>query len=188
MKLYHEWKDKKYVGTIAYNFWNKMYNKSGDITYYNYYCNRVLYTKILTNHSYDFVGFIPMEHHHFNDHNPNLRRLFEYLCNEMLAKPAIKFGLGNTNNIDKLPFCFYNYWMTTPGHMLRYIAFFNTKWLPRLESNPIVWENSDYKGSVPPEKLLDLSRGRCNYYSLHAFANERLPNMYFRSINAKMFL
>ena len=157
------------------------------MNYYNSECNRLLQTKILTPNSYDFVGFIATTHH-FEDHNPNLRRLFEYLCKILLRKPTLKFGLWNTTNIDKLPFCFYNYWMTTPSHMLRYIVFFNTKWLPMLESTPIVWENSGYNGKVPPEKLLELSKGRCNYYSLHAFANERLPNMYFRAMNANLLM
>jgi len=188
MKVYDEWKNKKYVGTVAYNFWSKITSPSIINTdLWNLRCNTVLYNKILTSNSYDFVGFITMTHH-FEDHNPNLRRLFEYLCNKMLAKPTLKFGLGNTTNIDKLSFCFFNYWMTTPCHMLRCIAFFNRRWGPMLEQNPIVWENSGYKGALSPEKLLELSKGRCSHYSFHAFINERLPNMYFRTINAKMLL
>ena len=189
MKVYDEWKDKKYVGTIAYNFWNKVNPRDKNKNSYTSECLRILHTKILTPMSYDFVGFMPFSSPNFHHHNPNLRILFEYLTNRLLPRAPLRFGLGTTTIIDKLAFCFYNYWMTTPANMLRYIVFFNTKWLPMLESHPLVWENADYtSGKVSPEKLLELSRGRCNYYSLHPFANERLPNMYFRSINAKMLL
>ena len=174
MKLYDEWKDKKYVGTIAYNFWRKMKHKAGDIESYNSECEIVLYSKILTGRSYD---------------NPYLRKLFEFLCKQLLPVPPLTFGLSNPANIDTIPFCFYNYWMTTPAHMLKYIAFFNERWLPMLESHPIVWENAGYtNGKASPEKLLELSKGRCSYYSFHSFINERLPNMYFRLINAKILL
>ena len=188
MKVYDEWKDKKYVGTIAYKFWSKLTPPSKLYTdIWVETCNQVLNNKILTPNSYDFVGFITMRRHFFEDHNPNLRKMFETMCNTLFPSPCRRFGLSNTKNIDKLSFCFFNYWMTTPVHMLRYIAFFNQRWIPMLEQNPVVWENSDYKGStVPPEKLLELSKGRCNYYSLHPFINERLPSMYFRSIHANM--
>jgi hypothetical protein len=189
MKLYDEWKDKKYVGTIAYNFWSKN-NPPGNTNAdrWNLKCNHMLYHKILTPNSYDFVGFLPMTHHHFERHNPSLRTLFEFLCKQLLPRPPLKFGLSNHANIDNLPFFFYNYWMTTPAHMLRYIEFFNQRWLPVLESHPMVWENAYYNGAVSPERLLELSKGRCGYYSFHPFINERLPNIYFRSINAKMLL
>lgn len=189
MKLYDEWKEKKYVGTIAYNFWNKAYPRNGNVNSYDSECVRILYNKILTPMSYDFVGFMPFSSHNFHHHNPDLRKLFEVLTKQLLPSPKLKFGLGNTSNIDNFPFCFYNYWMTTSTHMLRYIVFFNTKWLPTLESHPIVWDNAAYThGRVPPEKLLELSKGRCRHYSFHSFINERLPNMYFRSFNASMLM
>ena len=76
--------------------------------------------------------------------------------------------------------------MTTPAFMLEYIYFFNSIWLPTLESSQNVWNNSGYAGNLTPDQLTALTK-RVDYYPYHPFMNERLPASYFRYKNARIY-
>ena len=181
MKVYDEWKDKKYVGTCAYNMIKKIeHNFSWEVD------DPVSYalTRIQTIDSYDFVGFIRVDIKHVWDHV----HIYPILSDLLNRNAKI-----NVNAWQRLPVAVthyypFNYWMATPRKMLEYIHFFNTRWLPALESHPLVWEDVDYNGKILPERLWYLTRGRCEYYPYHPFINERLPSFYFQRTKANMLI
>ncbi len=179
MKVYDEWKDKKYVGTCAYNMIKKIEdNFSWEVD------DPVSYalTRIQTIDSYDFVGFIRVDKVHVWDH-VHIHHILSDLLNRN-AKINVNAWLRLPVAVtDYYPF---NYWMATPRKMLEYIRFFNTRWLPALESHPLVWEDVEYNGKILPERLWYLTRGRCEYYPYHPFINERLPSFYFQRTKANM--
>lgn len=180
MKVYHEWKDKKYVGTCAYNMCTKLTWAMTLLTEENIIA--FMLDKVQTTGSYDFVGFIRTDPRHAFDH-----KYIHPILSDLLNRNA----KINPNAWLRLPVVVknyypFNYWMATPRKMLEYINYFNTKWLPALESHPLVWEDSGYKGKLSPERLLYLTRDRCNYYPYHPFVNERLPSFYFERTKANI--
>lgn len=181
MKLYDEWKDKKYVGTCAYNMFKKI-NENFVFSIPDSKFN--VLDKIETSDSYDFVGFMPVLSTHAWDHIYMSRILNELSYGN--ARINQRFGIRLPISIKNyFPF---NYWMATPQKMLEYINYFNSKWLPALEEHPLVWESAGYNGKLSPDRLLYLTRGKCNHYPYHPFVNERLPSLYFEKTKAYMLL
>jgi hypothetical protein len=181
MKVYDEWKDKKYVGTCAYNMFKKI--NENFVWRINNSVFKIL-DRIETSDSYDFVGFLPVDRINVWDHH-YMRPILNDLINRY-AKITNQFGITYPPIIKNYyPF---NYWMATPRKMLEYINYFNTKWLPALERHPLVWNSAEYNGKLSGERLLYLTRGRCNYYPYHPFVNERLPSLYFERTKANMFI
>jgi hypothetical protein len=182
MKVYDEWKDKKYVGTCAYNMFNKLKSDMSWLIRDNilsFMCGR-----IQTADSYDFVGFMRVDKKHIWDHIH-----IHPILSDLLNRNA-KINVNSWLRLSILVKNYYpfNYWMATPRKMLEYINYFNSKWLPALESHPLVWEDADYNGKLSPERLLYLTRDRCNYYPYHPFVNERLPSFYFERSKANMLI
>jgi hypothetical protein len=181
MKVYDEWKDKKYVGTCAYSMFKKINEKFINCTDNP---NQEILNRITTDKSYDFVGFYPTQAKYAWDH-----RYLYTIVNDLLR------GRARLNNQYKFYFFItihnfypFNYWMATPANMLEYIHYFNNKWLPALESHPLVWSSAEYMGKLSSERLLYLTRGRCDHYPYHPFVNERLPSIYFEKIKANMLI
>ena len=189
MKLYDEWKDKAYVGTISY----KLIERSRYLhTTFDKTIQSIEYTQpnrdtvvslagVFTGIVFDYVNYG--------------EKVFVDTCNNIglpisREKSHQPFSLFNKShhqlqyNIYTSEFIFFNHWMTSPYWMLKYIHFFNNVWLPTLESHPDVWNDSGYPGRMSKEKLLRLTK-RVDYYSLHPFLNERLVSLFFYYNNLK---
>jgi hypothetical protein len=183
MKVYDEWKDKKYVGTVGYNMFDRIKTSLVIVgvnieDYINYIIGR-----IETPDDVDFVGFITIIRDMW-DHPPYCKQIMRDLVFKNAKILNKKYYVWDKIDNGK-PAYYSNYWMASPNTMLKYIHYFNTRWLPALESHNLIWTNAFYNGNLSREKLLKLSNGRCDYYPLHTFINERLPNIYFRILNVK---
>jgi hypothetical protein len=187
--LYDEWKDKKFVGTISYKLkerFNYMWHLSFDSI-----VSRIENT---SNEMYDFVGLIQPIHgaelHVIGNRYPLLNTIFRDVCaacniptsrdNKML------FGRNRNYNILTSGFVFFNHWMSSPKWMLTYINYFNSVWLPAVESHPYIWQNSGYPG-MSPEKLLQLTK-RVDFYPYHPFINERFTSLFFYYTSARLLV
>ena len=179
MKLYHEWKDKAYVGTISY----KMIERSKVmIDSFDRNIKRIEATPAdrdtVVALTPRFIGIC------FNGVNYS-EQVFLDTCHAtgLPIKREItnsRFSLIHKQrpyDIYKSGFMFFNHWMTSPYWMLKYIQFFNAVWLPALESHPLVWNNAGHIG-MTPEQLLKLTK-RVSHYPLHPFINERLVSLFF---------
>jgi len=165
IKMYDEWKCADFVGTISYNFTSKVpLKRLTDII------DRAI------NEKPDVTMFWSRTRDEgIGGHNKHLIQLYKSILNMLISKTY--------PTVNQL-YCFSNYWMCTPKHMLLYIDFFNRTLLPLLEENPHVWDNSFYSaGGLTPDHLLKITK-RVSYYPFHPFINERLVAPYFQSINA----
>lgn len=186
MKLYDEWKDKEFVGTISYKLKDRF-------AWYPYRSMETINLLISTikSEDYNVVPFMPFIGGNFQELNTDLRNVYKLMCDFIFPLKNIysvsKSGI-HTHELDfkHENFFFFNYWMTTPSKMLEYISFFNTKWLPVLETLQNVWNNSNYNGKLTPKQLKSLTK-RVEYYPYHPFINERLPASYFRYNKSKIF-
>lgn len=152
--LYDEWKDADFVGTIAYS-----YPRKASISF----LNRILTNENIMN--YEFVSLLPVAIDPcFND--SKTKKIF-LDCLKACGKEYPDINQGYT-------FC--NYWMAKPSIMLEYINFFNSKWLPALESHEIVNEKADYPGALSKDALIKLNE--YGHYTHHPFVNERLVSAY----------
>jgi hypothetical protein len=185
MKLYDEWKDKEFVGTISYKLKDRL-------NFYHYTTMTSIDAKIQTTDSkqYDVAPFMYYGGANFDELNQDVKNTYIYLIDSVLPpKQTLKFGFKKLENreteLQNESFFFFNYWMVTPKVMLDFIHFFNTKWLPTIESHPNIWNNSGYNGHLTPEQCRDLTR-KVDYYPYHPFINERLPASYFRYKNYRI--
>lgn len=186
MNLYDEWKDKEFVGTISYKLKDRLL----------FYPYRTIDTIdfIISNtdsNQYTVVPFMYYSGLNFEKLNQNIKEIYTHLCNCFFSNKnkktySILTSIRNHSSpIIQPRYFFFNYWMTTPAEMVSYIDFFNTKWLPVLESQEHVWNNSDYKGALTPNQLRTLTK-RVSHYPYHPFLNERLPADYFRYRQSKI--
>ena len=185
MKLYDEWKDKEFVGTISYKL-------KARLNWYPYTTMERIDNAIqnMSPVSHDVVPFLHFGGANFSNLNPNLGDEFKKMTNYVIPihkEYKVGYRINTREKEFKVSsFFFFNYWMATPAHMLEYIYFFNSIWLPTLESNANVWNNSGYQGHLTPEQLKNLTR-RVDYYPYHPFINERLPASYFRYKKARIY-
>jgi hypothetical protein len=185
MKLYDEWKDKEFVGTISYKL-------KARLNWYPYTnmdkIDNTIRTASLVSH--DVVPFLYFGGANLSALSPTLTHEFKRMADSLI--PIHKeYKVGHRINtrdkeIQTSVFFFFNYWMTTPGRMLEYIYFFNSIWLPTLESNQNVWNNAGYVGNMTSEQLKSLTK-RVDYYPYHPFINERLPASYFRYKKVRIY-
>jgi len=162
MKVYEEWKDKDYVGTIGYKTLQKM---SLDGLKHGV-------DEVMTG-SYDFIPFLTCYSTFLESHSNNVAKEFETIKNTL-------FDIVE----DYVPLYSYaNYWVTRPRSMLLYIEFFNNRLLPHLDKCEHIWENAGYHGSMSAEKLLQLTK-RVPHYPFHPFLAERVVSLFFDSIGA----
>ena len=189
IKVYDEWKDKAYVGTISY----KLVERS---KYLSNTFEEILYhietTPPIRDNIVSLAGkFLGLE---FNSVN-YCEEVFLDTCNSIglpirRGISSIPFSLFNKNrvkfkyDIHKCGCIFFNHWMTSPYWMLKYIHFFNNMWLPTIEYHHHIWNNSGYQGSMTKEKLLKLTK-KVDYYPLHPFINERVVSLFFYYNNVK---
>jgi hypothetical protein len=161
-ELYHEWKDADFVGTIAYSYPEKF-----DISF----LKRVLLFKHIE--KYDFVSLIPtITDPAFNE--SITKKIFLESINA-IGNPSPKFNQS---------YNLCNYWIARPKIMLDYIEFFNSKWLPAVESHGMSNSKIDYRlGSLSKEVLVKLTGNE--YYSQHPFVHERLPSVFMNWNNIK---
>jgi len=195
MSVYHEWKDKKYVGILSYKLSERF--KEGCRLYPN---SIKQYDEVIRNAN-DKIHCVVAFMAYFSsgvDSLPGLRGILTDTCKKVgikieyttptlfkfMNKPQIK------SILDTSSFIFHNYWMTTPSIMLDYINFFSNVWLPILETNQNVWKDSSYIACVSydrpinvKENMLKLTGGRTDYLPFHAFVNERLPRLFFLKQN-----
>lgn len=164
MKLYDEWKDKDYVGTISYKTLQKI----------SLYSLKQGVGEVMTG-SYDFIPFFTGYRTFLDCHdNNNLAKEFETIKNTLFEIVE-----------DYVPlYSFANYWVTRPRTMLMYIEFFNNRLLPNLDKCEHIWEDAKYyTGSISDKKLLELTK-RVPYYPFHPFLAERVVSLFFDSIGA----
>ncbi len=178
IKLYDEWKDKDYVGTISY----KLIERSKFLSDTFEEIVRTIEDvptrrNIVISLAGGFVGIA------FNTVNYS-EKVFLDTCNTIglpIRQEEI-YSLTKRNyrsyDIYKSRFVFFNHWMTSPYWMLKYIQFFNNVWLPTIESHPLIWNDSGYPGAIPKDKLLKLTKN-VSYYPLHPFINERVVSLFF---------
>jgi len=167
LNMYSEWKCADFVGTISYSFTSKV-----PLNHLIRMIERAIHEKpdvtmFWSRARDDGIG----------GHNQHLIQLYKSVLDMLISKTHPK--------VSQL-YCFSNYWMATPKHMLLYIDFFNRTLLPLLEESPHVWDNSLYvAGNLTSDQLLKITK-RVPYYPFHPFINERLVAPYFQSINANI--
>jgi hypothetical protein len=184
MKVYNEWKHKTYVGTLTYKVRDRI--KVGSSSTFER-LNHLVTTSDINFHS--LVSFTEYNTSAVDTY-PSLRKILTETCEKVgyqlvKSKYTLKTKkVETTNFLDARTFTFHNYWMTTPALMLEYISFFNTIWMPALESHTNIWDDSTYHYRLQPEdrlkKLLFLTKGRTSHCPYHALANERLPTIFFK--------
>lgn len=186
MKLYDEWKDKEFVGTISY----KLKDRLAWYPYRTMESIDMLISNVKSEES-DVVPIMPYYGANFGELNTDLKNLYGLLC-DLFFPLKSQYSITKAKIITRdlefrtKNFFFFNYWMTTPRIMLEYIQFFNTQWLPVLENCGNTWNNSNYNGKLTSTQLFALTK-RVNYYPYHPFINERLPASYFRYKNARIY-
>ena len=169
-----EWINKKFVGILTYNSYNKV--KLFDINELaNKYSN---YDIIPFNNNFNTPLLISSEYFH-----PSFINIWE----EILL-------LLNYNIVDilslKIPVFYNNYWMAKPKWVLKYIEFYK-KVVYIMENNKnikyLLYQNSKYKGKLLeyPGILIKLC-GR-PYYTFHPFIIERIVCFFFWVNNAKIY-
>ena len=178
LKLYDEWKDKDYVGTISYKLIERskfLSNTFEDIV--SSIEDVSTHRDIVISLAGGFVGIV------FNTINYS-EKVFLDTCNT-IGLPINREEIYSLTkrkrrsyDIYTSRFIFFNHWMTSPYWMLKYIQFFNNIWLPTIESHPLIWNDSGYPGAMPPDKLLKLTK-KISHYPLHPFINERVVSLFF---------
>jgi hypothetical protein len=194
MKVYDEWKDAEFVGTLSYSAADKFdwYLKNQEKTYnISTFVKTVKQIETTSSLNYDVVGFVV---------NMGSRMYTDPIMKDIFCKSAYETGILERTPIYSVKsrkielgymlegiFFIHNYWMTSPACMLSYIKFFNQMWLPTIEKQQNIWYNSNYNnGRVSKEKLLKLSRGRADYWPYHPMISELLPIVYFKSQNVRI--
>ena len=185
MKLYDEWKDCKYVGTLSYKLPARLA--------YPPFSSMENISNLVETANGDVVSFRTYDHS-YSDSLPNFCKILTDTCvrvgiklNHSPKYNILSRKVESKNALD-MPCMFHNYWMTSPSLMLAYINFFNYRWLPALDSHPNVWDDSHYPYNLPKDELktrmLELTRGRASHYPFHAIICEVIPTHFFRSIGA----
>ena len=186
LSLYHEWKDCDFVGTLSYKFFYRC----------NFYINNnKSLTRIIEQiektsiNDYDVVSFMTFKGGMW-DQLPYLEKiLYDTVdrCNMNLKRyNTMKRKFQYVIRPFESMFFFHNYWMCTPNMMLKYIDFFKNKWTPVLEQHPLVWTHCPYNGAVAKERHLQLTNGRVDHYTYHAYVNELLPAVFFTHMNSRI--
>jgi hypothetical protein len=173
MDLYDEWKDKDYVGTIAYSIFSKVsrdhfFNllKRADPNYYD-----VVF--------FGCIGYGGL----FEYHSLYVENVFNSVMKIFRPPQILKFGIIPPP--ERTIFAYWNYFMTTPKYMLQYVSFYKNKWLPLLESHPNVWQDSKYPhGKLNAAQLLKLTTKP--YYPCHTFVSERMIYTYFKHTKCRI--
>lgn len=77
----------------------------------------------------------------------------------------------------------FNYWMCTPGLMLKFIKWYHSICLPTLMAHPLIMHNSNHKSSLSEHDLYKL----CGvpFYPHYPFITERLHKSFFTSPQKK---
>ena len=185
MKVYDEWKDADYVGTLSYKLPARI--EKGALIDINKFDNTI------QNLIHDNIAVAAITYvHAYVDTYLCLRKVVTDTCQKIgitLSRKSYDIRtrkFGEVSELDIKPFIFHNYWVTRPNIMKSYIDFFNTKWLPALESHPNVWDDAVYtynteiaKTTSSERLLLRLTNGRVSHYPYHAIACERLPSIFF---------
>lgn len=187
MDLYDEWKDKDYVGTVAYCMFSKLQHQ----------CNFWPAIETADPKYHDVVYFTQIEYDtgRFGFHTPSTKRVFyDSFCKAFNYPNPINYKVSFLNRSKQTfnayvnfpnRFVYYNYFMATPEYMIKYIEFFSKTWLPLVESHPNVWEDSNYTyGKLTGDQLIKLN-GRYPYYTNHTFVNERILCPFFDKLGAR---
>lgn len=193
MSVYDEWKDKKYVGLLSYKL-SKRLSIEGFLLYPRSLDDYDTFIRNANPDIHTVCGFM-CYNHSYADSVPLLKGVLYDTCKKIgFDLNYHKFIIGSIrhekrNFLNNIAFPFHNYWMTTPSYMLSYITFFNNVWMPALESHPDIWSNPEYNYSIHREvesgnqRMLRITNGKVDYIPLHAFANERLPRIFFTKMN-----
>jgi hypothetical protein len=175
MERADEWKDKSYVGTIAYSFVEK--------------CGVMFDLDKVVAHAaaqaVDVVAFLPTFTdmlQQANDCHPKFQELWHcLLCLGM----GFAYGQAHDRNIRGF-YC--NYWMARPSWMLSWIAFYlraqHILDTAGGEFKERLYSDANYSGKLPCAALTAIS-GR-PYYTYHPFLMERLPCFFFHHHNASL--
>jgi hypothetical protein len=173
--LIREWENADYVGTISpFGATNKVRN-------FKMLCkalDKMQSIDLNRSNLGDITFFLPGSGPGWIKHqNTCAQELFE-CCIKTLKLTIIP------NNV-KWGFC--NFWIAKTCIMKDYINFFNVFWLPTLEADERVWENSNYK-SHAKNKAIVLGIMKRPYFPMHTFLCERFINVYVYSKNLKKVL
>jgi len=169
-----EWINKKFVGILTYNSYNKV--KLFDINELaRKYSN---YDVITFNNYFNTPLLISSEYYH-----PSFINIWE----EILL--LLNYNINDILSL-KIPVFYNNYWMAKPKWMEKYIEFYK-KFVDIMENNKnikyLLYQNSKYKGKLLeyPGILIKIC-GR-PYYTFHPFIIERIVCFFFWVNNAKIY-
>jgi hypothetical protein len=161
-----EWINKKFVGFLTYNSYNKV--KLFDINELaKKYSN---YDVIPFNNNFNTPLLISSEYFH-----PSFINIWEQIL------LLLKYDYNDILSL-KIPVFYNNYWMAKPEWVLKYIEFYkNVVYI--MENNMkikyLLYQNSNYKGKLLeyPGILIKIC-GR-PYYTFHPFIIERIVCFFF---------
>jgi hypothetical protein len=188
LNLYDEWKDKDFVGTLSYKFFERVRA---------YECakikslDRILEQIEKTSPTeYDVVSFMTLKGGLWGE-LPHLEQIVHNTAESCRMNILKGYNVVTRKKVYTTTpfqswFFFHNYWMCTPALMLQYISFFKYQWLPALERHPLVWTHCPYAGALSRERYLELTNGRVDHCTYHAYVNELLPAIYFKHMNSRI--
>jgi hypothetical protein len=134
LALYDEWKDKEFVGTLSYKFFQRVRDyEAGKIKSLDRILEQIEKTSPT---EYDAVSFMTLKGGLWGE-LPHLEQIV-YNTAESCRMNILKgYNVVTRKKIYttapfKSWFFFHNYWMCTPAFMLQYIQFFKYRWLPTL--------------------------------------------------------
>lgn len=184
LALYDEWKDKEFVGTLSYKFFERIQ------LYTNKSLDRILeQIEKTSTDEFDVVSFTTFVGGLWKE-LPYLETIV-YNVADVCRMNIRKYNIRTRKmEYEILPFksnfFFHNYWMCRPSLMLEYIHFFKHQWLPALEKHPLVWTHCPYNGALSKKRHLELTNGRVDHYTYHAYVNEILPAIFFTHIKSRI--
>jgi hypothetical protein len=187
MKVYDEWKDATFVGTLSYSILDKLpwYR---DSTNFDKIVNQI---ETMSPLHYDVLGCV-VRPNGLCSELPNLLKILTdvglntRIINRIIPRYNILKNKVNSYDFE-MKFIAHNYWMTTPKIMLDYITFFNQTLLPTMNSHPLIWEDSKYNNNIlSKERLRLLSNGKIDYWPFHPMVAELIPRIYFKHLNLRI--
>lgn len=186
-KLYNEWKDCDYVGTITHTSKTKILIPNIKKIY-----------ESIKNNDYDVVPFITCSYDLVSQTNICHKNLLNIL------KKILEYTPYNTYNItSKMDFHISNYWIIKPKYMLKYIEFINSIY-NIMENNDDIKKllfmdpagyigSNQIKNEILDSKIQILSKEKLaekfgtTHFSHHCFIGERLPSIFFYNNNLKCY-
>ncbi len=179
-----EWADYDYVGTIAYNYHEKMGISVSSIPASISSALRrgstVDADVIFLNNSRNSA--ISIAHEGSAGHGPAFRQCWISLL--------ARLGYNVEDTLDERhPVCWNNYWIAKPQAMREYCRFVKRAWHVLLIDSDLVTlfdSDSQWKSHLDEEQLMHIFRKP--YYAMYPFVFERLPGFFFNAAGKRLAL